>query len=951
MATPGPLAGGSAAPATGPAIASVHWVPGLPDHVVLCSADLQLFRWRSDPGPLDAPPVHYGSRHHRIAEREVLLIEKQIPEPPNYIKCVSIHPRAGDAPSGDIRLAVGQANGRISLLSFLETSVVENGEAEMRHHVVKEFGSKLVRACNAVHWHPTDERKFAAGYEKQRHGHAILIFDTDREPTPPGSASLNTSQSSSTLPGLASSFSDRFRKTSAVDDLPEDYVRPVVELGPSEHCHSFTWAPNLNNGSLIAGMNNKQIRVFDLRTNTSPLITYTRAVYGVCVDPFLASRVASVHENSVMIWDTRNFEKPIVTLNQSSRVLHMEWSPTRAGLLCSAEEANPYLTLHDIQSWAFMIEDGEPAVTERQIQGWSEADSPDERYTSFAWHPTDESQILAVVGGEKLSKIHVTERISPSWSANHCLIWPFGGKLRSFSQKSSLFANLQDISVDMQMRALKNYGKCPSLADNQEFVADSPSLIAAWQWLHHCGRLMEDLSFKNKLSKDTTFPGVRTVLGMERSPSAMLRADINYLSWSGCASSNNLKQRKVYKSEPREHAQRICGWSMDPNDLGSFVKLCEEKKQFSRAVAVAVFCLELGMASRILEKCISDEGGSILSIVKISLAGFNEDKNGSWRETVRSSFEQLEDCYLRAMFAFLSTDNDNYSAIINDQALEIGDRIAFSCLYLSDEKLISTLSGLWMATLDGSDLKGLLLCGMTRDTLDLLQRYLDSTGDIQSVSWLSVRGLPPYVGLEDQVQNWFQCYRDLLNAWEMWSCRANFDIAIQKAHMQAKPPQQVFVSCNFCGKSVAQHLKGMPTKDEAKFASLNRQATSKRHIRAQACPACRKPLQKCAVCLLTMGTHSGKLVTGQPLREDAPIMSEFGEFFSWCQNCRHGGHVSHLAEWFEKYVECPVTGCVCKCSALDPASFQIPMENGLNGMASRLALTAASPLPPSSPKQ
>jgi hypothetical protein len=39
-------------------------------------------------------------------------------------------------------------------------------------------------------------------------------------------------------------------------------------------------------------------------------------VYGVCVDPFLDYRVASRYDNHVVIWDTRNFEKPIVTLTQ-----------------------------------------------------------------------------------------------------------------------------------------------------------------------------------------------------------------------------------------------------------------------------------------------------------------------------------------------------------------------------------------------------------------------------------------------------------------------------------------------------------------------------------------------------------------------------------------------------------------------------------------------------------
>ena len=24
----------------------------------------------------------------------------------------------------------------------------------------------------------------------------------------------------------------------------------------------------------------------------------------------------------------------------------------------------------------------------------------------------------------------------------------------------------------------------------------------------------------------------------------------------------------------------------------------------------------------------------------------------------------------------------------------------------------------------------------------------------------------------------------------------------------------------------------------------------------------------------------------------------FGQWFTWCQSCRHGGHANHIAQWF-----------------------------------------------------
>ena len=46
-------------------------------------------------------------------------------------------------------------------------------------------------------------------------------------------------------------------------------------------------------------------------------------------------------------------------------------------------------------------------------------------------------------------------------------------------------------------------------------------------------------------------------------------------------------------------------------------------------------------------------------------------------------------------------------------------------------------------------------------------------------------------------------------------------------------------------------------------------------------------------------------------------MTAIDDWFTWCQSCRHGGHASHLLEWFAEHSECPVTGCNCKCSTLD----------------------------------
>jgi len=52
----------------------------------------------------------------------------------------------------------------------------------------------------------------------------------------------------------------------------------------------------------------------------------------------------------------------------------------------------------------------------------------------------------------------------------------------------------------------------------------------------------------------------------------------------------------------------------------------------------------------------------------------------------------------------------------------------------------------------------------------------------------------------------------------------------------------------------------------------------------------------------------------------------FDDMWSWCQSCKHGGHLSHLAEWFSSKTVCPVAECMCHCLRLDHVN-----ENGSRG--------------------
>lgn len=67
------------------------------------------------------------------------------------------------------------------------------------------------------------------------------------------------------------------------------------------------------------------------------------------------------------------------------------------------------------------------------------------------------------------------------------------------------------------------------------------------------------------------------------------------------------------------------------------------------------------------------------------------------------------------------------------------------------------------------------------------------------------------------------------------------------------------------------------------------------------CPNCRKPLPRCAICLMHMGTVSGLQMTTSSVSRSEECdnkLTEFSNWFTWCQTCRHGGHADHITHWF-----------------------------------------------------
>lgn len=295
-----------------------------------------------------------------------------------------------------------------------------------------------------------------------------------------------------------------------------------------------------------------------------------------------------------------------------------------------------------------------------------------------------------------------------------------------------------------------------------------------------------------------------------------------------------------------------------------------------------------------------DDDKSSLRIAAIALAGYS---SGSiWKMQCSAAQNQIDDPHLRAIFSFLS--DENYQGVLNEDGISISDRMAFACTFLNDRQLSEYVKQMIQQSIERGDLQGLLITGASLDGIQLLQAFVDRTDDVQTAAIIGQKILPADLQTDNRLQTWILIMRNLMNSWKMFEKRAAFDISISSQKTLQKTSKSIFLLCSFCGKSVSAAL----AQEDLKMSRNQMQGN-----KCSSCPNCRKPLPRCSLCLLHMGTALPSSVYNPTNIKSRNIKS----WFTWCQSCRHGGHLVHINEWFKTHTECPVTCCNCHCFSID----------------------------------
>ncbi|KAI0032699.1 hypothetical protein K488DRAFT_49368 [Vararia minispora EC-137] len=518
----------------------------------------------------------------------------------------------------------------------------------------------------------------------------------------------------------------------------------------------------------------------------------------------------------------------------------------------------------------------------------------------------------------------------------------------------------EDFSMVARRRVLAGYG-LGNLAHNatlfaNEKDADNENLCAVWTWMDQTRKLLAvplvrsngfDFSNQGLLGIWESFPSSSAALTSPPSLSSPAHRPMALEESTGLGLARPRSKRGRHRSEistefnaallalgayhgltigsepgwkpgvrtgrllQRRFALELCGWSVKEEEFDAVVtRRWEKDGKRSRAACWLVFTRKHNRAIDLLMRSPEEShkimAGTLAALVPATM-------NGPLSPELQQHYDRLilrlEDTYFAVMLRHLALGD--WGEVLDEEALPLRERLAIALQFLEDDALTRYLRRLSDSAVARGNLDGIMVTGLTSTGLDLLQSYVDRCGDLQTASILGAL-VHPYKIRDARVERWIDAYRDLLDGWKLFYHRCQFDIQrgqlLQAAVETGKPivelaPKQVLIRCNYCNKSIS-----MPQ-------------TSGLIIKGTACPHCGRPLPRCSVCLMYLTILPDSLRNSQIAHHNAILKDTIDDAIVFCQTCRHGGHASHILEWFYggddgalSHAICAVADCTHRCA-------------------------------------
>ncbi|KIJ49393.1 hypothetical protein M422DRAFT_777349 [Sphaerobolus stellatus SS14] len=545
------------------------------------------------------------------------------------------------------------------------------------------------------------------------------------------------------------------------------------------------------------------------------------------------------------------------------------------------------------------------------------------------------------------------------------------GKLTS-DERTSRRVVMDDISMVMRRRAIKGYG-LENLVHNADITraeTHSETLSELWLWIESSRHILAGNSrvhgfeFANQgvlgiwegftpmarpssVERDSDFESARADLanlfvhdedeegyrtpGRHNHRNRRLRrtqspSDQSLGDFAAAVHALNLRRgydRTVVarvavasnKLAQRRFCLTLCGWNYGDDELMRAAARWEKEGRLTKAACWLLFTDHQDKAV----ECLMRSDDERLRIMSGTLSALLAQRNTSnqVKEHYNRLIVRIEDPYLRIMLTHVALDD--WQDVLQEESLPLRERLAIAFRFLDDRSLSSYLRQLSDKYRMNGDIEGLILTGLTQQGFEVIQAYVDTSGDIQTASILAAF-VSPGIFRDTRAERWLEAYHTLLDGWKLFHHRCQFDISrgvlIKEAMARddISPfdwvPPQLAVKCGFCKKTISSKgpMAGPGTK-----------------IRVNSCQTCGRSLPRCAICLTVLGLGFGfDAARDAELAREPDLKDTMDEALVFCQNCKHGGHASHMFEWFygsstgqgegTGHDECPVAGCECRCA-------------------------------------
>lgn len=468
---------------------------------------------------------------------------------------------------------------------------------------------------------------------------------------------------------------------------------------------------------------------------------------------------------------------------------------------------------------------------------------------------------------------------------------------------------------------------------NKKIVVEDPWLKGVWEWVAGAEELAKHDGMVSA-PIDLSYMGVYTIwtndLG-EKSQSRLIDSTIipDETQWEKLTAVINRHAArpdfmgiKTAKPHHRQLCLAVSGLLKSPSELEEDLRQLEEEGKVTTAAAWALF---EGLPKRAVQ--ILKNGGTDLLFVAMALdIKLKSDssldlEDAAWGQSLENHPQMAADPYLRAIYGYITTGD--WTAIADETALPLRDRVGVALRNFDDDKLTSWLEKEMESAIQFGDIEGIVLAGITDNMVDIFSKYVEKFSDHQTPILVMSYCYPRYID-DIRCDAWRIAYRDFLQRHRKFILRVKFE---QQSSFKSRkrdgapvikpPPRQVTIRCLNCDANAANDLRnsgvasGSASIPSATMVDPRNPLAGTGINAGLCCPKCGAHLPRCSVCMEIVGVP----------RSDRPEMSvneevhRMANFPTFCLKCKHVMHMDHSLAWFKRHVECPVAECRCQCNA------------------------------------